>query len=151
MAQHTPATPEQLAERKEIIRSLLNAGLTRAEAINEVLQKYPEWDVTRRQVFNYVDEVYQDWDIDAGRINRRAWAMKVLERMDRRLSTVTAKGNDSLAQKIDEAIINMLSLDNPRADVNWRELAKKAGLAPAEMIEAYSKRFPEGKTDDIQQ
>ena len=81
MAQHDPATAEQLAERKQIIRNMITAGLNKAAIVRKVREEYAEWDISDRQVRNYVDAAYEGMSLDAGLVDRAAYFVRTLERL----------------------------------------------------------------------
>ncbi len=151
MAQHKAATPDQIAERHEIVRNMITAGLSQAEVVNKVKADYAEWDISDRQVRNYVQQVYEAMSSDAGLVDRAAYFIRTLERMDDVYSRAIKAGNLKTAHDSNMGIIKLLKLDSPQASLNWREVAKQAGFEPSEAVRGLASLFGKGTTDELQQ
>lgn len=151
MPQHEPASPEQLAERREIIRNMITAGFNQAEVVRRVKEEYGAWGVSDRQVRNYVKAVYEDFSSDAGLVDRRAYFVRTIESIDQTKSEAAKIGNLKLKLDCDLAIARLLKLDSPQANMDWREAAKNAGLEPTEMVKQFADLFNKGTASDIRQ
>lgn len=149
MAQHDPATAEQLAERKQIIRNMITAGLNKAAIVRKVREEYAEWDISDRQVRNYVDAAYEGMSLDAGLVDRAAYFVRTLERFDDIYMKATETGNLKVATEANMAIAKLLKLENPSASMDWRKAAKEAGLDTTAAIAAMAERFKRGAEDDL--
>lgn len=151
MAQHEPATPEQITERKQVIRNLITGGFTMADVVNKVREDYGSWGLSDRQIRNYCRGVYEDMSTDAGLVDRAAYFMRTLERIDHIHAAAMQTGNLKLALEATQSIAKLLKLDTPAASMDWRTAAKQAGLEPAAMVEQLAKLFGKGASSDIQQ
>lgn len=151
MAQHEAATPEQIAERHQIIRNMITAGLSQADVVNKVREDYSAWGISDRQVRNYVKAVYDAMSTDAGLIDRASYFVRTIHRMDDVYSRAITAGNLKVAHDSNMGIIKLLKLDTPQAAMDWRAAAKEAGLEPTAMIEQLANLFGKGTANDIQQ
>lgn len=151
MAQHKAATPEQISERHQIVRNMITAGLTQADIVNKVREDFAEWDISDRQVRNYVQQVYEAMSSDAGLVDRAAYFVRTLERMDTVYSLAIKAGNLKTAHDSNMGIIKLLKLDSPQASMDWRTVAKQAGFEPSEAVKAMASLFGKGTTDELQQ
>lgn len=151
MAQHEPATPEQLDERRQIIRNMITSGFTQADVVNAVKEQYSEWGISDRQVRNYVKQVYEAMSADAGLVDRAAYFVRTIERIDHVYHKAIEAGNLKVAQEANMGIVKLLKLDTPSAAMDWRKVAKEAGLEDGEAIAAMVKLFDKGTARDIQQ
>lgn len=151
MAQHKAATPEQITERHEIIRNMITAGMTQADVVNKVREDYAAWDISDRQVRNYVQAVFDAMSSDAGLVDRRAYFVRTLHRMDDVYSRAIQVGNLKVAHDSNMGIIKLLKLDTPTASMDWRTVAQEAGFEPSEAVRAMANLFGKGTTDELQQ
>lgn len=143
MPQHEPTLGDEKDERLNIISAMIWQGMSQAKIVNEILDKpdkYP-WNLSARQLRNYYKECWDNFDKNAGSINRSAWFTVTLNRYDDDYGIAKAAGDRKEARENNTAIANLLHLDKPGYDMDWRKTLKDAGIDPQEAIGNAAEQF----------
>lgn len=134
MSQKLPATPDELEARLEIIEGLIAQGLQKRHIVHWAREN-TDWNVTDRQVRNYVDEVMKRMSEGAAKLDRRYYHVRSLGRLDYVYRTSIEAGDRKNALTAEQAIINLLRLNDPAHEMTWKQAAEKAGINPDNFLQ----------------
>lgn len=135
MAHETQADQGELEIRLEYIRSCIAGGMNQAAIVNHIREEKKDWNITDRQVRNYYATVWKEYGNDATGVDRAAYFVRTLDRLDHIYGVaMEAKDFKSALQATGE-LIRLLRLDIPSADFDWKKAAKEAGLSPSDVFE----------------
>lgn len=136
MPQDNPTIGEDLEVRYSIVEDLIAQGLQKRHIVRWIQDHNADlkWNLSDRQLRNYYDTVMQRMSEMAGKLDRRMYHVRSLQRLDYLYRTAVEVGDRKNALAAEREIINLLKLDSPGADMDWREAAQKAGIDPDNVL-----------------
>lgn len=135
MPQEIQASEGELLDRLEVIRGLISQGLTGAQIVKYVRKELNSWGVTDRQVRNYYNAVWKEMGNEATGVDRAAYFIRTLERLDYLYAKAVQISDLRTALTVIGTLIKLLRLDIPSADFDWKKAAEDAGVSPADLFE----------------
>lgn len=132
MPRENRAPESVLQERYRIIQELIVQGKDPAQIVRHCLEHF-DWNVSERQHYNYVKSAFEAL-ADNASVNRAAYFVLVLERNKWLYNRALAEDDYRLARLVTLDLINLLKLDSPQADFDWKAAAAKQGLNPDDIL-----------------
>lgn len=136
MPQNEQASPAEMEIRLGVIREKIAAGLTQAQIVKYVREKCADWNVSDRQARNYYLAVWREYGNEATGIDRAAYFVRTIERLDYIYGAAMKISDFRTALSATGELIKLLRLDlGSSADFDWKKAAKDAGVSPSDLFE----------------
>lgn len=135
MSRETPAQGAELYERLALVESLIIKGLSKAEVVRYIRTECQAWDITDRHARRYYDRVMERMSKQAVGIDRAAYFMRSLQRLDYLYQAAMKVMDFKTAHSVTLSFIKLLRLDDPSYELDWRKAAENAGLNASELFE----------------
>lgn len=126
------STQGELEYRYAIIRKLIAKGYTGGKVWKYVRDK-TDWNISRRQAYNYYDAVYEQFAEDATGIDRAAYFVRTLDRLDFIYQKSVSDNDLTVARQVTMDVVKLLKLDMPDVDFDWTKTAAEHGFSQKEV------------------
>lgn len=135
--ENSPTLGDDLDARYEFIENLIAQGLQKRHVVNYIRDHDHElgWNITDRQVRNYFDTVMKRMAEGASQIDRRQYHVRSLKRLDYIYRVSLEAGDRRQALAAEREIIQLLHLDQPGAEMDWKQAAEAAGIDPEKALQ----------------
>lgn len=134
MPQNEQADPGEVEVRLEYMRGLIAQGMKLAQIVEHV-ETETAWGVKPRQIRNYYYAVWKEYSNEATGVDRAAYFVRTIDRLDHIYGAAMTKGDFKAALTATVELARLLRLDIPNADFDWKAAAKQAGIAPSDLFE----------------
>lgn len=139
-------TQEELLERYEVVKSLIDKGYSGADVWRHV-QEDTDWNISRANCYKYYKECENQFSIEATNISRSAMVVKQYRRLEAMFKR-NQGSNDKMALSALQELNHLFKLDAPDTNMNWKQEMKDAGLDPERAQDAYNRLVQYGVADD---
>lgn len=140
--------PDELDMRLDYIEELIAQGMTQAHIVRHC-QDYDaklQWSVSDRQIRNYYKAALERMSQGAGTIDRRLYHVRSLKRLDYIYRKSLEKDDRRHALQAEAQIIKLLKLDEPAAEMDWKQAAQRAGIDPENILQRMLAAHAEAET-----
>ena len=134
MPKSNRSTQGELEERYALVRKLISRGYNGAKVWKHIRDK-TDWGISRQHAYTYYNEVYKQFADDATQIDRAAYFVRTLERLDFIYQKSVSDGDLNSARQATMDVVKLLKLDMPDVDFDWSKEAAEHGLTKNEVKE----------------
>lgn len=148
MPKETPADPGEMEVRLELVRGLIAQGLLQREVVKYIRDKCADWGINDRQARNYYYAVWKQYGDDATGVDRAAYFVRTLDRLDHIYGAAMKVHDFKTALSTTAELIRLLRLDLPSADFDWKKAAIEQGMSPSDVFEKVVQAVAEKERQD---
>jgi len=123
-----PASPEELANRLDLIKSLIVKGMNPREIVRYAREKCEDWKVEDRMVRYYVARAKEELTDEAPGIDRRERFAIAVRRFDLLFNSSFKVHDFKTALSAEVQNVKLMHLDDAKYEQDWREAAEAAGI-----------------------